>query len=124
MKAAVVHSFDHPPQFGEITDPIARAGEIVVATRAAALSPLVRAQAAGKHYSSGRTLPFVPGADGVGRLSDGRRVYFAYPLPPIGTMAERVAVPADQVAEVPDGVDDVTAAAIANPGMSSWAALT
>src|SRR5699024_1417307 len=25
---------------------------------------------------------------------------------------------------VPDGLDDVTAAAIANPGMSSWAALT
>ena len=37
-------------------------------------------------------------------------------------MAERAVAPATQIAPVPDGLDDVTAAAIANPGMSSWAA--
>jgi NADPH:quinone reductase-like Zn-dependent oxidoreductase len=38
-------------------------------------------------------------------------------------MAERAAVRREQCIPLPDGVDDVTAAAIANPGMSSWAAL-
>jgi NADPH:quinone reductase-like Zn-dependent oxidoreductase len=56
-------------------------------------------------------------------LPDGRRVYFAFPRAPLGAMAERVAVRADYTVVLPDNVDDITAAAIANPGMSSWAAL-
>ena len=38
-------------------------------------------------------------------------------------MAEKVVVPSSQCAIVPDGVDDITAAAMAIPGMSSWVAL-
>ena len=38
-------------------------------------------------------------------------------------MAERTVVNASHCIAVPDQLDDVTAAAIANPGMSSWAAL-
>jgi NADPH:quinone reductase-like Zn-dependent oxidoreductase len=38
-------------------------------------------------------------------------------------MAEKVVVPSSQCAIVPDGLDDITAAAIAIPGMSSWVAL-
>ena len=124
MKAAVVHAFDQPPKFDDIAAPVALEGEVLVFTRAAALSQLVRVQASGKHYSSGKILPMVPGADGVGVLADGRRVYFAFSRGPIGAMAETVAVKEAQVVEVPADVDDVTAAAIANPGMSSWAALT
>lgn len=124
MKAAVIHAFDQPPKFGDIAAPMAQEGEVLVSTRAAALSQLVRAQASGKHYTSGKTLPMVPGADGVGTLADGRRVYFAFPRGPIGAMAETVAVKAVQCTDVPANVDDITAAAIANPGMSSWAALT
>lgn len=123
MKAAVVEAFDRPPRFRDFDEPTAGADEVIVTVRAAALSQLVRAQASGKHYSSTQT-PFVPGADGVGRLADGRRVYFAFPRPPVGAMAERVAVKAANIIELPDDVDDLTAAAIANPGMSSWAALT
>ncbi len=123
IKAAIVHAFDRPPVYGDMAAPVAEAGEVLVATQAAALSQLVRAQAAGKHYSSGKTLPFVPGADGVGRLPDGKRVYFAFPRAPVGAMAECVAVKTSQCVALPDNVDDVTAAAIANPGMSSWAAL-
>jgi NADPH:quinone reductase-like Zn-dependent oxidoreductase len=123
MKAAIVHSFDQPPRYGEIDAPQASAGEVLVRVRGAALSQLVRAQASGKHYSSGKTLPVVPGADGVGLLEDGSRVYFAFPRAPIGAMAEVVAVDARQCVAIPEGVDDITAAAIANPGMSSWAAL-
>lgn len=123
MKAAIVHDFDQPPRYGELDAPQALPGEVLVRVRAAALSQLVRAQASGKHYSSGKALPLVPGADGVGLLEDGSRVYFAFPRAPIGAMAEVVAVDARNCVAVPDGIDDITAAAIANPGMSSWAAL-
>lgn len=63
------------------------------------------------------------GVDGVGRLDDGRRVYFVFPRPPQGAMAERTVVAMERCLPLPDGLDDVTAAALANPGMSSWAAL-
>jgi NADPH:quinone reductase-like Zn-dependent oxidoreductase len=124
MKAAVVHRFDKAPEYGEFGEPSVEAGEVLVKVRASALSRLAQAQAAGKHYSSGSALPFVPGVDGVGRLEDGQRVYFALPKAPFGAMAELVVVPRSQSVALPEDVDDVTAAAIANPGMSSWAALT
>jgi NADPH:quinone reductase-like Zn-dependent oxidoreductase len=38
-------------------------------------------------------------------------------------MAEKAVVRPEQCVPVPDDLDDVTAAAIANPGMSAWAAL-
>lgn len=123
INAAIVHAFDQPPRYGEIAAPVAQPGEVLVQVKAAALSQLVRAQASGKHYSSGKTTPMVPGADGVGLLDDGTRVYFAFARGPIGAMAQTVAVNADQCVMLPDSVDDITAAAIANPGMSSWAAL-
>ena len=54
----------------------------------------------------------------------GRRVYFVLPRAPHGSMAEQTVAPLAQCLPLPDGLDDVTAAAIANPGMSSWAAYT
>jgi NADPH:quinone reductase-like Zn-dependent oxidoreductase len=125
MKAAVVETFEKAPRYRDCDEPVAQPDEVLVEVRAAALSQLVRAQAAGQHYSvRAKHLPFVPGADGVGRLADGTRVYFAFPRPPSGAMAERVAVKRSYTAALPDDLDDVTSAAIANPGMSSWAALT
>ncbi|MEE3157558.1 MAG: zinc-binding alcohol dehydrogenase family protein, partial [Pseudomonadota bacterium] len=103
--------------------PTPQPGELLVTVRASALSQLVRAQASGRHYTSPKP-PFAPGADGVGVLENGQRVYFAFPRNPVGAMAEQVCVQADCVVPLPDDIDDITAAAIANPGMSSWAALT
>jgi NADPH:quinone reductase-like Zn-dependent oxidoreductase len=82
----------------------------------------VKSRASGTHYSSGNQFPFIVGLDGVGRLDDGRRVYFVLPNAPYGSMAEVAAVRSAQCIALPDELDDVTAAAIANPGMSSWAA--
>jgi hypothetical protein len=67
--------------------------------------------------------PFVPGVDGVGITADGSRVYFVMPEAPFGAMAERTLVDPRRTVPVPVTVDDVTAAALANPGMSCWAAL-
>ena len=65
----------------------------------------------------------MPGGDGVGVLPDGQRVYFAFPTPPFGSMAERTVVPASLCVSLPDELDDVTAVAAANPGTSSSAPL-
>jgi NADPH:quinone reductase-like Zn-dependent oxidoreductase len=124
MKSAIVESYSRAPRYGEFTDPVAQAGEQLVAVRAAALTPLTKSIAAGKHYSSGNAFPFVPGVDGVGRLESGQRVYFAFPLAPHGSMAERTVVRSSGCIPLPDELDDLTAAVAANPGMSSWAALT
>jgi NADPH:quinone reductase-like Zn-dependent oxidoreductase len=122
MKAAIVRGTGQTPVYGEFAAPVAGPGEQRIAVTAAAISPLVRSRASGAHYSASGQFPFIAGVDGVGRLEDGRRVYFVLPRAPYGSMAEQaVALPANCVA-VPDNLDDVTAAAIANPGMSSWAA--
>jgi len=125
MKAAIVATSNSLPTYGEFAEPVADRGEVVVHVTAAALSPLAKGRAAGTHYSAaGGKFPFVVGVDGVGRLDDGRRVYFLLPRAPHGAMAERTVVPDGQWVAVPDDLDDVNAALIANPGMSSWAALT
>ncbi len=123
MKAAVIREAGQSPVYEEFPGPVAEAGESLVSMRAAALSPLTRGRASGTHYSSSGDFPFVAGVDGVGTTPDGRRVYVVLPRAPYGAMAEQTVVSAAQILPVPDGLADVTAAAIANPGMSSWAAL-
>jgi len=122
MKAAIVRTSGRPPVYADFAEPVPCAGESRITVTAAAISPVVKSRASGRHYSSSGQFPFVAGLDGVGRLDDGRRVYFVLPKAPYGSMAERAVVPAAHCLPVPDGLDDVTAAAIANPGMSSWAA--
>ena len=78
--------------------------------------------ASGEHYGSQGTLPMIPGIDGTGRGSDGTRVYFGGVRPPYGSMAQRAA--AGFVLPLPDGLDEVTAAAVVNPGVGAWLALT
>ncbi|MFM0054141.1 zinc-binding alcohol dehydrogenase family protein [Paraburkholderia phytofirmans] len=123
MKAAVVKAAGHAPVYADFEAPVAAAGECVVDVTASALSHVTRSRAAGSHYSSTGSFPFVAGVDGTGRLEDGRRVYFFKPQAPFGAMAEHSLVSATHCIALPDALDDVTAAAIAIPGMSSWAAL-
>jgi NADPH:quinone reductase-like Zn-dependent oxidoreductase len=123
MKAAIVVESGKTPIYGDFKEPVPANGEVQVTVSAAALSNAVRSRASGTHYSSSAQLPFVVGIDGVGRLDDGRRVYFALPQAPFGSMSEKTVIRPSQCVFLPDDLDDVTAAAIANPGMSAWAAL-
>ena len=124
MNAAVVHTFKEPPRYTTFPDPVATETELPVAVAAAGLHPIVKALANGSHYSSTGGLPFVPGVDGVGRLQDGSRVYFGISRSPFGTFAERALAANWMCVPLPEGLDDATAAGIANPAMSSWVALT
>ena len=123
MKAAIVLVAGRTPVYGEFREPVPGNGEVSIHVTASALSQVVRSRASGRHYSSSGDFPFVVGIDGVGRLDDGRRVYFVLPQPPLGSMSERTVVRAAQCVALPDRLDDVTAAAIGNPGMSAWAAM-
>ncbi len=123
MKAAIVTAAGKTPIYGDFDPPIVKPGEEIVTVRAAALSNLTRSRASGAHYSSAGVLPAIAGTDGVGRTQDGRRVYFAMPEAPFGALAELCPISSRRLVQIPDSLDDVTAAAIANPGMSAWAAL-
>jgi NADPH:quinone reductase-like Zn-dependent oxidoreductase len=123
MRAAIVESFKEPPRFASFDEPAPQAGEVLLSVRAAALSNLVKAQVAGRHYSAPDRFPFVAGNDGVGVTPEGQRVYFFAPRAPFGSMAERTVVPRERTLLLPDAIDDVTAAALGNPGLASWGAL-
>jgi NADPH:quinone reductase-like Zn-dependent oxidoreductase len=122
MKAAIVQAAGKSPIYADFAAPVPAPDEHRITVTAAALSQVVKSRASGAHYSSSAQFPFVVGIDGVGRLDDQTRVYFVLPKPPYGSMAEQTVVPVAQCLPLPDGLDDATAAAIANPGMSSWAA--
>lgn len=124
MKAAVVERFGDDPRVTEVAEPTAAGpDEVVVDVLAAALSPRVRAQAAGSHYTSTDQLPLIPGIDGVGRLPDGGLVYFLLPDTTKGAMAERVTIDVRRSVPLPTGADPVAVAAVMNPAMASWVAL-
>lgn len=123
MKAAIVTGPNQTPVYGDFKDPVARAGHELITVTASALSPVAKVLAAGSHYSSSGMFPMVVGIDGVGWTQSGQRVYFGMPQAPFGGMAGKVLVLAENCVPLPDEVEDVIAAAIANPGLSSVAAL-
>lgn len=124
MNAAVVDSAQSVPQYKTFEDPVAGDGELLVRVLAAGLHPVVKARAKGSHYTSGGQYPLIPGIDGVGRLEDGRRVFFATGRPQFGTFAERCITRPQTVFPIADSIPDEVAAALGNPAMSSWGALT
>lgn len=124
MKAAVVTEFGQPPRFAEVPEPVATSrDQAVVEVLAAGLSPRVRSQAAGTHYTSRDDLPLIPGIDGVGRLPGGKLVYFLLPDTNQGAMAERTVVDLRRTVPLPPNADPIAVAAVMNAAMASWVAL-
>lgn len=123
MKAALVKESGATPVYEDFAEPSAADGNARIAVATSALSHVTKSRASGKHYSASGSLPFVPGVDGTGTREDGTRVYFVLPEAPYGGMAEYCVVKNTHCVPLPAELDDVTAAAIAIPGMSSWAAL-
>lgn len=88
---------------------------------AVGVHPATRGIAAGKHYTSPKTLPALAGADAVVHRADGSLGYVV--LMGAGTLAERIVVDPAAVIPVPDGADPALVAATMNPALSSWTAL-
>lgn len=123
MRAAVLRELGKPPRVEEFPEAIPADGEVLIHVAAAALKSVDEQMAAGKHYASPRELPVICGTDGVGRLEDGTRVFFGGPRRPYGTMAERTVAKRLLCFPIPEELDDATAAAIPNPGVSAWLSL-
>jgi NADPH:quinone reductase-like Zn-dependent oxidoreductase len=122
MKAAILHSFDAAPRYGDFERPEPRAGESLVKVLAAGIKQIDRGIARGAHYASPKQLPVVCGTDGVGLLESGQRVYFAAMRSPFGGMAEHSV--ASWHVPVPDALDSNTAAALVNPALGAWLPLS
>ena len=125
MHAAVLHTIGTVPRYEEFPEPVIgdKDGEVIVHVHAASLKPVDKQLASGSHYASRSELPRVCGSDGVGHLDDGQRVFFGGPRPPHGAMAQRTVVPRAFTFPVPENVNDETAAALPNPGVSAWLSL-
>jgi len=123
MKAALVTGPNQIPVYSDFRNPVAQVGQELITVTASALSPVAKVMAAGSHYNSSGLFPRVVGIDDVGSTQSGRRIYFSMPQAPFGGMAEQTLVVAENCIPLPDNVEDVVAAAIANPALSSVAAL-
>lgn len=124
MKAAVVTSFDHPPRYTDIGEPVPEMpGEMLVQVLAAGLHRLTRGRASGAHYTGTGMPPLVAGVDGVGRGTDGRLRYFVQRPDMHGTMADKTVIELRRSIGLPDDCDPVAVAAAMNPAMAAWLAL-
>ena len=125
MHAAQVQQWGESPKYIEVPTPPAPESDDMVQVKvlAAGLHRLVRSRASGEHYSV-KNLPHTPGTDCVGLTADGQQVYCSISAEAHGgTFREYISVPKKNFAPLPEGADPVQAAALVNPGMSSWMAL-
>src|SRR6204780_5694480 len=104
MKAAVIAERGALPLPGDFAEPTAQPGSILIDVDTAGLGGWDTLGA----YRLGVQYPCVIRGEGVGhRVGEGRRVYFGErSVAPFGAWAERTIVPAAEVWEVPDDVDD------------------
>ncbi|MFM7597241.1 MAG: zinc-binding alcohol dehydrogenase family protein, partial [Actinomycetota bacterium] len=75
--------------------------------------------AAENSYLSAQTLPFVPGAEVVGTLADGRRVC-GFTARGGGGYADRALIAPAACFDVPDGVSDAAALSLLVQGLTAW----
>ncbi|UUZ73965.1 hypothetical protein LP415_14050 [Polaromonas sp. P1(28)-8] len=106
MRAAVISERGAPPVVGQFREPEPREGAVLIDVDTAGLGGWDVLGA----YRLGVEYPCVIRGEGVGRNPEGQRVYFGErSVLPFGAWAERTLVPAEEVWEVPDNVDDKTA---------------
>jgi NADPH2:quinone reductase len=109
MKAAIITEKGAVPVIRDFPAPTAQPGALLVDVDTAGLGGWDVLGA----YRLGVQFPCVIRGEGVGRLEDGRRVYFGErSVQPYGAWAERTIVPVEELWDVPDEVDDRTAIAM------------
>ncbi len=136
MKAAFIEQFGGPEvlKYGDLPDPVAGPGEVVVDIVAASVNAAdwkFRAGQYGRH--SQVKFPQIPGRDfsgvvsalggGVGDLKLGDAVFGVLDAGREGTYCEKIAIKAAIVANKPDGLSHVNAAALALTGLTAVNAL-
>jgi NADPH2:quinone reductase len=123
LRAAVISGPGELPVVKEFDDPPPVDGAVAIDVRTAALGGW---DAQGAYaYQLAIQYPCVIRGEGVGHAPDGRRVYFGErSVPPFGAWAECTVVPAAEVWEVPDDIDDKLAIALGIAGTAALVPLT
>lgn len=113
MRAALI-GIDGSFTMTDHAEPQAESGHRVVTVSAAGLGPtdLMRA----KGFFGPVTAPYIPAGEGMGRLDDGRRVYFGHSKLPFGAVAEQTLVAEEEIWPAPDSLDDDQVIALAISG--------
>jgi NADPH:quinone reductase-like Zn-dependent oxidoreductase len=124
MKAAILHSADSVPVYGDFGEPVAGPDGEIVELVAAGIHQLTRSVATGRHYGRDAVFPAIPGLNAVARRGDGTLVFTSAGPPPYGTFAERFASPAAMRFPLPEGAQPEAIAAGINPGIASWLPLS
>jgi len=122
MHAIVVHEGGGPEvlRYEEVPDPAPGDGEVLVRLEAAGINHFDLTQR-GAPEASGATTPYTPGLDGAGTREDtGERVLVTGSL---GTYAELIAAPGENVRPIPDSLDAARAAGLGVAYKTAWAAL-
>lgn len=106
MRAGVISGDGAAPVLQDFPEPAPQDGCVLIMVDTAGLGGWDVLGA----YRLGVQYPCVIRGEGVGRAEDGRRVYFGErSVAPWGAWAEKTLVPAAEVWDVPDDVDDRTA---------------
>lgn len=120
MLAAVLAEQGARPVVQEFFDPDPSPGAVLIDVATAGLGAWDILGA----YRLGVEFPCVVRGEGVGRAEDGRRVYFGErSATPFGAWAQRTVVPANEVWDVPEDVDDKLAIAMAIAGTGAYVPL-
>ena len=108
-------------------------GEVQIKTLGASVNPIDAKIRAGKLAPLPLAFPAQSGRDGMGQVTAlgpevdpawlGQRVCYLMPRGPMGSWAEAVNLPVALLAKVPDGLPDLTAAALPLAGLSALAVL-
>ena len=133
MKAAYIERFGGPDvfQYGELPDPVAGPGEVVVDIVAASVNAADWKVRLGEYKHT--KFPLIPGRDfsgmvsavgyGVSDIAVGDAVFGVCEAGQEGTYAEKIAVKAAIVATKPSGLSHVEAAALALTGLTALSAV-
>src|SRR6476646_1719330 len=129
MKAAYIERFGGPEglQYGDLPDPVAAAGQVVVDVAAASVNGADWRVRAGQYGQA--TFPLVLGRDfsgsvaalgaGVDDLKIGDAVFGVLEAGREGAYAEKLAINAAIIAKKPDGLSHIDAAALALTGLTA-----
>jgi len=131
MKAALLDQFGGPEvlRYGDVPDPVAAAGEVVVDVHAASVNAAdwkFRAGEYGRHAQV--KFPQIPGRDFSGVVSAagsgadlkiGDAVFGVLAGGKEGTYCEKIAISAAIIAKKPDGLSHLNAAALALTGLTA-----
>jgi NADPH:quinone reductase-like Zn-dependent oxidoreductase len=129
MRAALISELGEPPSATERDEPAPGANEAIVDVLASALNPIDVAVGSGRFFSGHPPLPYVPGAEAVGRiaradgLAEGTLVYVSgagFGVARDGGLAERAAASTDAIVELPQNADPGLAAALGVAGLAGW----